>query len=544
MKDTVELLKRHFDIAVETKDGIKKLRELILTLGMQGKLVEQDPNDQPAIELLKEIEAEKKRLVEEGKIKAGKELPEIKAEEVPYEVPKGWTWTKLGGIAQKIHYGYTASADHNIFDVRLLRITDIQDDKVNWATVPGCQIDKDQVQQYILANNDLLIARTGGTIGKTYLVENINLCAVFASYLIRVVPSSKINAQFVKQFTLSALYWQQLYEKSMGTGQPNVNGVSLSNLFIPLPPLAEQKRIVAKIDQLMALCDKLEAERNERNQKRVTVHTASMNRLLSAKDKPAFNSSWQFIRKNFNELYSVTENVDELKKAILQLAVMGKLVPQDPNDQPASELLKEIEAEKKRLVDEGKIKAGKPLPEIKAGEVPYEMPEGWVWVRLGELFRVSSGDGLTKDKMRNGNIPVFGGNGITGYHDSHNVEKPTIVIGRVGFYCGSIHLTPEKAWITDNAFITTYDEKRLYQSYVIWLLKTINLQVDTSSTAQPVISGSKIYPILIPIPPIAEQKRIVAKIDQLMKLCDELAQQMQAGAEKQTDILDAVLARA
>jgi type I restriction enzyme, S subunit len=228
------------------------------------------------------------------------------------------------------------------------------------------------------------------------------------------------------------------------------------------------------------------------------------------------------LEQHFDLAFAAPDGIKKLRGLILTLAMQGKLVPQDPNDEPASELLRSIESERNRLIKEGKYKKPLPLPEIEHDELPYQLPKSWKWVRLGHLFRVTSGNNLTKDKMQKGSFPVYGGNGIAGYHDEFNTERPTIVIGRVGYYCGSIHLTPERAWITDNAFFTIYDEERLYQKFVIWLLKTINLQVDTSATAQPVISGGKIYPILIPLPPLAEQRRIVAKIEQLMARCDEL----------------------
>jgi len=331
----MKLLEKHFDLAFTAPNGVQKLRELILTFAMQGKLVPQDPNDQPASELLKAIEAEKQRLVKEGKIKQSKPLTKIKLEEIPYELLKEWEWVRLEDVSTKIHYGYTASANHDLKDVRLLRITDIQDNKVDWESVPGCEIKEKDVTQYLLANKDILIARTGGTVGKSYLVENISVKAVFASYLIRVVPSERIDVNYLKLFIECPLYWKQLYAKCSGTGQPNVNGTSLSTLLLPLPPLAEQHRIVTKIDRLMARCDELEKLRGDRNQKRITIHTAALNRLLTAKESSDFSTAWRFITQHFGELYSVKENVAELRKAILQLAVMGKLVPQDPKDEPA-----------------------------------------------------------------------------------------------------------------------------------------------------------------------------------------------------------------
>lgn len=217
--------------------------------------------------------------------------------------------------------------------------------------------------------------------------------------------------------------------------------------------------------------------------------------------------------------------IKKLRELILELAVRGKLVPQDPSDEPASELLKKIAAEKAQLIKEGKIKKEKPLPEITDEEMPYELPSGWAFVRLQKIINISSGDGLTADKMNGeGGIPVFGGNGVNGYHDLHNLNKPTIVIGRVGYYCGSIHITPEKAWVTDNAFETIFSETNIYIHFLYWLLRGTNLKENENATAQPVISGAKIYPIVVGLPPLDEQHRIVQKVVELMAFCDELEQ--------------------
>jgi len=184
----------------------------------------------------------------------------VKAEEMPFVLPAGWVWCRLGGIAKQIHYGYTASADHSLQDFRFLRITDIQDNSVLWDTVPGCEITPEDAQKYLLADGDILIARTGGTIGKTYLVDGISVRAVFASYLIRVIPADEISPEYLKLFLESPQYWGQLRAESKGTGQPNVNATSLGNLLVPLPPLAEQERIVERVEALFALCDGLAAE--------------------------------------------------------------------------------------------------------------------------------------------------------------------------------------------------------------------------------------------------------------------------------------------
>jgi type I restriction enzyme S subunit len=270
----------HFDILYHHPGNVAKLKQAILQLAVMGKLVPQDPDDEPAEVLFEKIKQEKEQLIKEGKIKRQKPLPPITDDEKPFELPKSWEWVKLAQISKIIHYGYTASADNTITNVRLLRITDIQNDKVNWESVPGCKISDSNLKSYELKNGDLLIARTGGTIGKTYLVQNLSECAVFASYLIRAVPYPLVYQKFLKCFTGSFLYWDQLYSKCSGTGQPNVNGRSLSDLFIPMPPFNEQKRIVAKVEQLLSLCDRLAERLQEADSKRDKLFQAVVNQVL------------------------------------------------------------------------------------------------------------------------------------------------------------------------------------------------------------------------------------------------------------------------
>lgn len=242
-------------------DLIKQLRQAFLREAMQGKLVrssELGVGSETGHELLAKIKAEKAQLIAEKKLKKEKELPPITEDEIPFEIPKHWAWCRLGEICEKIHYGFNASAIPEKREVRLLRITDIQDSKVNWETVPGCDYSESDLKNYLLNENDILIARTGGTIGKTYLVKNINVNSLFASYLIRAIPFKNIFPEFLKYFLESPDYWKQLQDAAWGAGQPNVNGTSLSNLVLSLPPLHEQELIVAKLEELMAFCDGLE----------------------------------------------------------------------------------------------------------------------------------------------------------------------------------------------------------------------------------------------------------------------------------------------
>ena len=255
---------QHFDLLLDRPQAIDALEQTLLQLAVRGLLVPQDPADEPASVLLQKIRAEKDRLIAAGQIKKDKPLPPITDEEKPFELPLGWEWVRVGQISIRVQYGVTASADHTQSEPKFVRITDIQNDQVNWDIVPGMQgVTKDFSDHY-LEPGDLLIARTGGTIGKSFLVSSVQFNAVFASYLIRISPAPSSNPSYLKIFASSDHYWQQLYAKSMGTGQPNVNGTALSELTLPLPSLAEQSRIVARVEELMRLCADLRQRLAER----------------------------------------------------------------------------------------------------------------------------------------------------------------------------------------------------------------------------------------------------------------------------------------
>jgi type I restriction enzyme S subunit len=238
----------------------------------------------------------------------------------------------------------------------------------------------------------------------------------------------------------------------------------------------------------------------------------------------------------------------KLKKAILQEAIQGKLTADwraaNPDTEPTSELLKRIQTEKTKLIAAKKLKKEKPLPPIKPEEIPFEIPEGWVWCRLGNILNFSSGDGLTAAQMAGGEIPVFGGNGINGYHDKANIETETIVVGRVGANCGAVHKTPAKAWVTDNAFITTFSESCLTMNFLILLLHFLDLNHLSYDGSQPVISGKRVYPLPTPLPPLAEQATIVERVEQLMATCRELETEIENSRTHASQLLQAILKEA
>ena len=233
---------------------IKQAKSKVLEMAVRGELVPQNPEDEPASVLLEHIKKEQKSSKSKGKTTAHNTHYE---EELPFNIPENWVWCRLGEITKIIQYGVSKSAKSEGL-YRLLRITDIQYNKVIWENVPFTDIKEKDAENFILENGDFLFARTGATVGKSYLVEDLVEKSVFASYLIRIslLPNNNIN--YIKYFFNSEFYWQQISEKSIGIGQPNVNGTSLKKLFLPLPPLAEQHRIVEKIEHIFAVLEELE----------------------------------------------------------------------------------------------------------------------------------------------------------------------------------------------------------------------------------------------------------------------------------------------
>lgn len=380
----------------------KALRQKILDLAIRGKLVPQDPSDEPASVLLERIREQKKQMVKEGKLKA-KDIKNdtiifvgednlhyekfadgtVKCieEEIPFEVPEGWEWTRLGNLSSLIQYGLSNSAEAQGTH-RLLRITDIQDGKVNWKDVPFTTVEN--AENYLLRKDDIVFARTGATVGKSFLVTELPFESVYASYLIRIRLFDCISPSYLYQFFNSYCYWEQITDKSVGVGQPNCNGTSLKELFIPLPPLHEQKRIVPAANALLKYASVIESERA-----------------------------------------SLQEIINLAKSKILDLAIRGKLVPPDPNDEPASVLLERIRAEKEELIRQGKIKRDKKESFIFRGDdnsyyrykngkavcidddLPYEVPNGWIWAILPEVVLFQEGPGILKKDFRDEGIPLI-----------------------------------------------------------------------------------------------------------------------------------------
>lgn len=510
----------HFDRLTDAPGSVARLRELILQLAVQGKLVPQDKRDEPAARLLKRIEAERKRLVKEKKIREAKPLPPVSDDEKPFEIPDSWEWVRLGKIGD---WGAGATPDRKNPDYYggstfWFKSGELNDGYISESEETITDLALQKCSLRLNQPGDVLIAMYGATIGKVAIIEReattnqaVCACTCFAGVYNRFL------------FLLLKAYKSRFTNQGAGGAQPNISREKIIYAVAPLPPLEEQKRIVAKVDQLMRLCDELERAQAERRESRQRLNRAALDQLLAARDAAEFQSRWQVVSDQFPTLTATPNQIGNLRQTVLQLAMQGKLTRQDPQDEPAPALLRRIRNERERLVKEKKIKRADPLPPVNPDETTFALPSGWAWCRLGDLLKISSGDFLPSHKMvKDSDVPVYGGNGVAGYHNLYNVTKPTLVIGRVGFYCGSVHITPEIAWVTDNAFVTYFSESNLDLQFLYWLLKFINPLMRNNATAQPVISGTKVYPIVIALPPLEEQKRIVTAVNRLMALCDEL----------------------
>lgn len=517
----------------------KQLKNSILQWAIQGKLVPQDHNDEPASVLLEKIRQEKEHLIKEKKIKRDKNASiiyrgednsyyekmlatgEVKCidEEIPFDVPQGWEWERWGNIAQTIQYGYNAPAlEYGV--IKMVRISDIQENCVLWDNVPYCLIDENDIDTYLLKVNDILFARTGGTVGKSFLVEEVPEKAIYAGYLIRTRYSSLLNPRYMKSFMESQLYWEQLKNGTIATAQPNCNGKTLAKILLPIPPTKEQDRIVKKLTQLSSFLDNYGLCQDRLN-------------LLNEEIK------------------------EQLKKSILQEAIQGKLVPQLAEEGTAQDLLEQIKKEKLNLVKEGKLKKSALATSVifrgddnkyweKSGdsivcideEIPFGIPSSWSWCRLGNIASVKGGK----------RIPV--GEKLTTENTGHmyirvaDMKENTVKTDDIHYISESIYqkiksytISTEDLYITvagtigsvgeipkvfDNANLTENADKIVFRGickkFLMYCLLSNFVQSQikkcTTKVGQPKLAIVRIEDLLIPLPPIKEQYRIVHKIEQ------------------------------
>ena len=336
-------LVRHFDLIAQASGGVARLRELILTLAVQGKLVPQDPSDEPASELLKKIRAEKDRLIAEGKIKRDKPLAEIADEEKPFELPEGWEWVRLNSLLQKIGAGSTPLGGKEVYvstGVKFLRSQNVWNEGLRLegvAYIPPATHAK--MSGTVVVANDLLFNITGASIGRCAVVpsdfDEANV-SQHVTILRTVIPA--LNA-FLHKVLVSRHVQQTVMDVQVGVSREGLSIAKLGQFLIPVPPLVEQSRIVTRVEELMQLCDALEAQGQLEVEQQARLVSTLFGSLLQSDTPEALADNWQRIATHFDLLLDRPEAVDAFEQTILQLAVRGLLVPQDPTDEPASVLL-------------------------------------------------------------------------------------------------------------------------------------------------------------------------------------------------------------
>lgn len=537
--------------------GIKKLRELILELAVRGKLVPQDPNDEPASELLKRIAAEKAELVKQGKIKKQKPLPGISEEEKPFELPEGWEWVRVADLMEVING--RAYKKHEMLQTGtpLLRVGNLFTSN-EWY-YSDLQLDENKY----INNGDLIYAWsasfgpfiwTGEEVIYHYHIWKLNLFAEEYS-----------NKYFIHDFLLSIT--DKIKSQGNGIAMLHMTKEKMEQQIIALPPINEQQQIVRKIRELTVLCDQLEQQSLTSLDAHQQLVETLLGTLTDSQNAEELAENWARISEHFDTLFTTEASVDALKQTILQLAVMGKLVPQDPNDEPASELLKRIAQEKAQLVKEGKIKKQKPLPPISNEEKPFELPEGWEWCKFGLTSEFINGD-------RGSNYPnknEYVSQGIPWINTGHIEKNGTLTVTEMNFITegkfnelrsgkiqkGDLVYCLRGATFGKTAFVTPYETGAIASSLMIirpfitemggYIYNYLTSPFGRSQiyrfdngSAQPNLSANSVMLYSFPCPPLTEQYRIFSQVGLLHELCDKLKTRIKTAQQTQLHLADAL----
>ncbi|WP_134795562.1 restriction endonuclease subunit S [Shigella boydii] len=537
--------------------GIKKLRELILELAVRGKLVPQDPNDEPASELLKRIAAEKAELVKQGKIKKQKPLPEISEEEKPFELPEGWEWVRVADLMEVING--RAYKKHEMLQTGtpLLRVGNLFTSN-EWY-YSDLQLDENK---YI--NNGDLIYAWSASFGP-FIWTGEKVIYHYHIWKLNLFTEEYSNKYFIHDFLLSIT--DKIKSQGNGIAMLHMTKEKMEQQIIALPPINEQQQIVRKIRELTVLCDQLEQQSLTSLDAHQQLVETLLGTLTDSQNAKELAENWARISEHFDTLFTTEASVDALKQTILQLAVMGKLVPQDPNDEPASELLKRIAQEKAQLVKEGKIKKQKPLPPISDEEKPFELPEGWEWCKFGLTSEFINGD-------RGSNYPnknEYVSQGIPWINTGHIEKKGTLTVTEMNFITegkfnelrsgkiqkGDLVYCLRGATFGKTAFVTPYETGAIASSLMIirpfitemggYIYNYLTSPFGRSQiyrfdngSAQPNLSANSVMLYSFPCPPLTEQYRIFSQVGLLHELCDKLKTRIKTAQQTQLHLADAL----
>ena len=496
----------------------QELKNSILQLAIQGKLVEQRLEEGTAEELFREIQKEKQALIKAGKIKKEKPLPEIVEEELPFEIPESWKWVRLGLLIRVIGGVSYDKKDVTTSGYRILRGGNIQQMKVfledDDVFLPEQYKDDDKL---IRAGDILVVASTGSkaVIGKAGYVDRPIPNTMIGAFLRICRPIQLSVVNYLRCLFDSDFYRKHIRELAQGTNINNVKESYITEFAIPLPPLAEQKRIVAKIEELLPLIDRYE-------------------------------KAWTRL-EDFNKRFP-----GDMQKSILQMAIQGKLVEQRPEEGTGEELYQQIQKEKQALIKARKIKKEKPLPEITEDEIPFEIPETWKWVKLGDLalfFDAGKSPNCQKVHVKGEEWGVITTTAIQqGFFDeiqnkilpesfnvnySIQVKAGDILITRAGptNRTGVACLVKEIHYnliLSDKTLRINMTDEHIFKDYIVMVLNSPQIRqlivglMSGMDKQQVNISQDKYKIVLIPLPPLAEQKRIVARLEELLPLCERL----------------------
>ncbi len=477
----------------------KLLRQKLIDMVMRGLLVEQRPEEGNATDLLEQIRAEKAAMIKAGKIKKEKPLPEIKEEEKPFAIPDSWCWVRLGEICSNIRYG-TSNKSEKKGTTIVLRMGNIQNGVIDYSDLVYTS-DAEDIKTYKLEYGDLLFNRTNSKelVGKTAIYK-AEYPAIYAGYLVRV--TALIAKSEYLNFTMQSEYYKEWCRRvrSNGVNQSNINAEKLKRLLIPLPPLAEQKRIVAALEACLKLVDTI------------------------AKDSADLDKALKFLRQK-----------------MLDMAVRGQLVEQRPEEGKATDLLEQIRAEKAALIKIGKIKKEKPLSEIKEEEKPFAIPANWCWVRFSDVLDVRDGTHdtpkyvptgiplVTSKNFINGNI-IFDTAKFISQEDADlinarsKVDTNDILLAMIGTIGNPVLIDKDRDFCIKNVALFKKVSELLLMKYVFYYLTGEQYMMRRKAVGgvQKFVSLNFLRAYLIPLPPLAEQKRIVAKLEQINALIETM----------------------
>ncbi|MBK3474894.1 restriction endonuclease subunit S [Pseudomonas sp. MF6751] len=566
------LLTDNLPLLAGAPNGIKKLRGLILDLAVRGKLVQQDPNDEPASELLKRIAEEKTQLLAEGQIKKQKS-PSIVAEKKQFfELPAGWEWASTATLTLLITDGTHHTPKYISSGVPFISVKDIDGTTISFD---NCKYISHEEHTTINARcnpeqGDILLCRIG-TLGRPTIVDTEVPFSLFVSVgLLKLPKKTEFSRYFHCVLSSPMMYHQYDQIKAGGSHTNKLNLGDIPRLFVPVPPINEQHRIVAKVDELMDLCDRLEAQQADAESAHVQLVQALLDSLTQSSGATDFADNWEHLAEHFHTLFTTESSIDAFKQTLLHLGVMGKLVPQDPNDEPAGELLKRIAEEKAGLVKSKTIKVSPSLDAVAESEKLFDIPTSWEWIRIGEICRpVSSGstpspelfryeDGIPFLKVyniRNQEIDFdYKRQFVSPEYHSSKMKRSTLIPGDivmniVGPPLGKVAIIPNTfpEWNCNQAIVFFGLIGTMLPQYVLNFLKEGSFlrNIELIGTAgQDNISITKSKNIAIPIPPIAEQHRIVAKIDELMVLCDQLKTRLTQARQLNEQLASTLVERA